>query len=56
MERVGEIRGRGVLEFTPNFQKEFVGNARSFWEESPFVVEKEFIQGDSYLLLGKYKK
>ena len=32
------------------------GVKRSFWETSPLLLEKEFNQGDSYLLLAKYKK
>ena len=32
------------------------GVKREFWDSGPFFVEKEFTQGDSYLLLGKYKK
>jgi len=32
------------------------GVKRSFWETSPLFLEKEFTQGDSYLLLAKYKK
>jgi len=32
------------------------GVKRSSWETSPLILEKEFTQGDSYLLLAKYKK